>query len=69
MKGRYIIKRDGKYVLFNDYNDISVPFDDLIAFQPEWPEPPHSDEDHKLMATFHSKFRELLRRNRDARSN
>ena len=69
MKGRFIVKRGGHYVLHTDYNEIGLPFDELIAFEPEWPEPPHSEEDHRLMDSFTPKMRDLIRRNRDARSN
>ena len=69
MKGRFIVKRGGHYVLHTDYDEIGLPFDELIAFEPEWPEPPHSEEDHRLMDSFTPKMRDLSRRNRDARSN
>ena len=69
MKGRFIVKRGGHYVLHTDYDEIGLPFDELIAFEPEWPEPPHSEEDHRLMDSFTPKMRDLIRRNRNARSN
>ena len=56
-------------MLHTDYDEIGLPFDELIAFEPEPPEPPHNEEEHREMASYHSKMRDLIRRNRDARSN
>lgn len=68
MKGRFIVKIDGTYVLFTDYAEIRVPFDEIIAFEPEIPDPPHTEEEHAEIMTYTARYNDLLRRNRAARN-
>ena len=67
MKGRFIVKRGGHYVLHTDYDEIGLPFDELIAFEPE-PQSRHTTKKSTRDDSYHSKMRDLIR-NRDARSN
>lgn len=69
MKGRFIIKRGGTYILHTDYYEIPADFDELIEFCPEVPDPPHTPEEHAEMARHAALLKNLLERNHDARRN
>lgn len=62
MKGTYIIKIDRELLTYDDFDDIPDAFDHLIKFAPEYPEPPHTDEQHEEMATYNDKLQELMTR-------
>ena len=62
MKGEFIIKQGSALVTYDDYDDIPTKFDHVISFEPDAPEPPHSEEDHKEMETYNTKLQELMRR-------
>ena len=60
MKGEYIILKNGKLITYTDYNDIPNTFENVISFNPDWPEPPHTVEDHELMEVFNDKLQALM---------
>ena len=64
MKGEYIILQNGELITYTDYDDIPSTFDNVISFNPDWPEPPHSVEDHELMEVFNDKLQVLMERER-----
>jgi len=64
MKGEYIIRNGDELITYNNYNDIPLEFDNLISFKPEYPDGPHSDEDHEFLETFVPKLNELMKRER-----
>ena len=39
-------------------------FDHVIKFDPDWPEGPHTDEEHEYMDTFNDKLQDLMKRER-----
>jgi hypothetical protein len=47
MKGKFVIKIGSELVTYNNYDDIPTKFDHVISFEPDAPEPPHSEEDHE----------------------
>jgi len=64
MNGKFIILQNDKILEYDNYNDIPKSFDNLISYLPEWPEPPHTEEEHKLIETFNQKLKELMKRER-----
>ena len=64
MKGKFIIKIGSATVTYEDFDDIPMEFDNLISFKPTAPEPPHSEEDHKVIDTYNAKLQELMKRER-----
>ena len=64
MKGEFIIKIGEELITYTDYNDIPNTFDHVISFNPDWPEPPHTVEDHELMEVFNDKLQALMERER-----
>ena len=69
MKGEYVIKINEELITYTDYNDIPNTFDHVISFDPDWPEPPHSVEDHEMMEVFNDKLQVLMEIERNASSN
>lgn len=60
--GEFVIKRNGKLERYNKFDDIPSSFEHLISFKPDYPEPPHTEEQHEEMSTYQSKLEELLNR-------
>ena len=69
MKGEYVIMVDGELITYTDYDDIPDTFDHVIRCLFDWPEPPHSQEDHDYMETFNDKLQRLMEIERNASSN
>ena len=65
MIGEYIIKIGDKLFEYTNTNDIPKKFDNLIKFMPTSPEPPHTEEEHKEMATYNDKLKELMKREKN----
>lgn len=64
MRGKFTIRIDKKIHVFENYDDIPETFDNVIEFLPEYPEPPHTEEQHDYIETFSPKLKELLKRER-----
>ena len=62
MKGEFVILVDGVKRTYKNYNDIPKSFDNIIKFDPEYPEPPHTQEQHDMMETYNDKLMELMKR-------
>jgi len=60
MKGEFIIKIGEELIMYDNYNDIPSTFDNVIKFNPDWPEAPHTQEDHDYMETFNDKLQALM---------
>ena len=65
MIGEYIIKIGDKLFEYTNTNDIPEKFDNLIKFMPTSPEPPHTEEEHKEMATYNDKLKQLMKREKN----
>ena len=62
MKGQFIVKIGTDLLEFSDYDDIPESFDNVIVFKPDYPEPPHTEEQHNYISTFESKLKQLMER-------
>ena len=62
MQGIFEILVNGKVKIYHDYRDIPEVFDNVIKFLPNTPPPPHSEEDHKEIALWMQRFKELLQK-------
>ena len=69
MTGLFCVLINGVVHTYKKYDDIPRTFDNLIRFEPDYPEPPHTEKQHDLMATFNDKLRELMRRETNASGN
>ena len=65
MIGEYIIKIGDKLFEYTNTNDLPEKFDNLIKFMPTSPESPHTEEEHKEMATYNDKLKELMKREKN----
>lgn len=66
--GTFKILIDGVVRTYARVSDIPELFENVIAFKPDYPSPPHTDEDHALMETYNNVLHELLKRERNASS-
>ena len=64
MKGIFVIREGSATITYEDFDEIPMEFDNLISFKPLAPEPPHSEEYHKVMDTYNAKLQELMKRER-----
>jgi len=62
MKGEFVVLIDGVSHTYTNYDDIPNSFDNLIKFDPEYPQPPHTQEQHDVMDTYNDKLQELMKR-------
>jgi hypothetical protein len=65
MIGEYTVKIGDKIFEYTNVDDIPKKFDHLIKFVPTSPESPHTEEDHKEMATYNDKLKELMKREKN----
>ena len=61
-KGIYKILVGGKIQVYNNWKGIPPEFDNIILFQPDWLEGPHTEEIHKYHDSFSDIFKELMKR-------
>lgn len=64
LNGTYVVRIDDELITYNDLNDIPGEFDNLIRFNPEIPEGPHTDEEHKMLESLNDILHDLLKRER-----
>jgi hypothetical protein len=62
MKGQFKVIVNRELLEFNDYYDIPERIDHVILFKPDYPEGPHTDEEHELIETFNDKLKDLMKR-------
>ena len=61
--GRYEwVNLDGTPGEGKHWDDVPAAMDRIIAFVPDYPDPPHTQEDHDGMATFNDRLHEALAR-------
>lgn len=71
MANHFAIKRNGIIEVYDKYEDIPDDLERVIRFLPEYPEGPHTPEQHEEIEAWNGKLQRLMeieRRNRDARS-
>ena len=61
-KGTYKILIGSKIQVYNNWKDIPPEFDNIILFQPDWLEGPHTEEVHKYHDSFNDVFQKLIKR-------
>lgn len=62
MRGEFVILINGELKSYTNYEEIPESFDNLIKFLPEYLDPPHSKEQHRIMDTYNDKLQELIGR-------
>ena len=62
-EGSYVwVDLDGKLCRGGHWDELPDEMERLVAFEPAFPEPPHTEEDHAFMDSLHDKFRQVLGR-------
>jgi len=67
--GKFVVRIGRDILIFNNYEEIPESFDNLIEFNPDIPEEPHTEEEHQELDTLNDMLHALLRRETNARSN
>ena len=67
--GKFVVRIGRDILIFNTYEEIPQSFDNLIEFNPDIPEEPHTEEEHQELDTLNDMLPALLRRETNARSN
>ena len=62
MQGNFVILLDGNLKTYTDYNDIPDLFDNLIQCEFDYPEGPHTEEEHEVMDQYNDLLQELMKR-------
>jgi hypothetical protein len=60
MAHRFVVRIGSEILEFERYEDIPQQFDHLLAFQPEIPPEPHTDEQHQEIESWIPKFNKLM---------
>lgn len=60
MAHRFVVKINNDIMEFSQYEDVPAQFDHLLAFQPEIPPGPHTDEQHQEIEAWLPKFKKLM---------
>lgn len=64
VKGTFQIVVDGELRTYHRYKDIPQKIDRVIRFEPQIPEGPHTDEEHKWIESLPQNMEELMKRER-----
>lgn len=59
---KFVIMIDGELHTFTEYNDIPETFDHVIEFAPDYPEGPHTHEQHEEISKYNDMLQELMKR-------
>ena len=62
MEGEFKVRIKNRIFTYNNTNDIPNEIGALISFKPEFPEPPHTEEQHDYISTFTDKLNQLMER-------
>jgi hypothetical protein len=57
---------NGSFVTYDDWEDVpeDLQFRNVIKFIPDYPEEPHTEDEHAVMAVWNDRLQELLERER-----
>lgn len=69
LTGIFKIMVGGELVTYTNYDDIPLQFDNLIQFLPQFPEGPHTEEEHHGISIYTELIDGLMKRETNASSN
>lgn len=64
----FVLIVDGELKTFSNYEDIPEVFDNLIKFKPDFPDGPHTDEEHELIHSWNEKLQKLMEKENAGRN-
>lgn len=59
---KFTILIDREPYTYENFEDIPESFDYLVAFEPDYPPPPHTDVEHAILEMWQNKQKELMDR-------
>ena len=62
MEGEFKVRIKNRIFTYNNTNDIPNEIGALISFKPDFPQPPHTEEQHNYISTFTDKLNQLMER-------
>ena len=62
MDGKFVIKINNQIHTYTQYDDIPSEIGAVISFEPNYPSPPHTDEQHNYIETSNDKLKQLMER-------
>jgi hypothetical protein len=62
VKGKFTILLNGVLTYYSDYDSIPESFDNLIRCEFDYPEGPHTEEEHEAMDVYNELLQELMKR-------
>jgi len=62
VEGKFVIKIGNQLHTYTQYDEIPNEIGAVISFMPEYPEPPHTEEQHEYIETFNDKLKQLMER-------
>ena len=65
LKGKFVVKDEGKLLEFDRCGDLPDEFDHLIEYNPTPPEPPQTVNDHDEMSKYSEYLRVIASRERN----
>jgi hypothetical protein len=61
LSGRFVFKVAGVLRTYRDWRICPAVFDELIAFEPNIPQPPHTPEQHAEIEAWEARLQQLIR--------
>ena len=62
MEGKFVIKIGNQLHTYTQYDEIPNEIGAVISFEPNYPTPPHTEEQHNYIETFNDKLKLLMER-------
>jgi hypothetical protein len=56
------VKIGSSVLTYTNLNDVPEEIGAVVSFKPDYPEPPHTEEQHNYIETFVSKLNQLMER-------
>lgn len=66
LTGRFTVLVGGCLETYRSWDDLPAVIDEVVAFQPDYPPPPHNHAQHEALSHWDGRLRELMRRRRAA---
>jgi len=67
MNGTFVVLINGVLETYSHYDDIPQVFDNLIQFEPDYPDEPHTEEQHEEVEQYNQKLKDLMKRETNGR--
>lgn len=62
LSGRFMFRIAGALRTYRDWRDCPFLFDELVAFEPDVPPPPHTPEQHAEIEDWEARLQLLIKR-------